>query len=163
MTNHQIRSWLLLDPCCLSVGQPCLKKAPHHLSQHISIKLKRNHGINHSFSPQESRKALCTTIIGYVSDTQTDLQSPVQFSLSYSLVQVDASVIPPHQCHHHHHHHHHNHNHKTKQEDPLVFYNTGRPLPLANSRPILNQQQVLALIDLEINTFVLVTTNAKMK
>ena len=95
MTNHQIRSWLLLDPCCLSVGQPCLKKAPHHLSQHISIKLKRNHGINHSFSPQESRKALCTTIIGYVSDTQTDLQSPVQFSLSYSLVQVDA---PSYHC-----------------------------------------------------------------
>ena len=48
------------------------------------------------FSHQESRKALCTTIIGYVSDTQTDLQSPVQFSLSYSLVQVDASVIPLH-------------------------------------------------------------------
>jgi len=73
----------------------------------------RERTVGHILNIQESRKALCTTIIGYVSDTQTDLQSPVQFSLSYSLVQ----------------------------EDPLVFYNTGRPLPLANSRPILNQQQ----------------------
>ena len=37
---------------------------------------------------QEGRKPLCTTIVGYVSDSQTDLQSPVQFALSYSLVQV---------------------------------------------------------------------------
>ena len=75
-----------------------------------------------------------------MSDSQTDLQSPVQFALSYSLVQVTISniaivflitilitlffiVI-------------------AEQEEPLVEYNTGKLLPLANSRPILNQQQV---------------------
>ena len=42
--------------------------------------------VNHMI--QEGRKPLCTTIVGYVSDSQTDLQSPVQFALSYSLVQV---------------------------------------------------------------------------
>ena len=77
-----------------------------------------------------------------MSDSQTDLQSPVQFALSYSLVQVTISniatvfliittlffiVID-------------------EQEEPLVEYNTGKPLPLANSRPILNQQQVMIKI-----------------
>ena len=42
--------------------------------------------VNHMI--QEGRKPLCTTIVGYVSDSQTVLQSPVQFALSYSLVQV---------------------------------------------------------------------------
>ena len=89
---------------------------------------------------QEGGKPLCTTIVGYVSDTQTDLQSPVQFALSYSLVQVTIpniaivflitviitiTVIVV-----------------DEQEEPLVEYNTGKLLPLANSRPILNQQQV---------------------
>ena len=89
---------------------------------------------------QEGRKPLCTTIVGYVSDSQTDLQSPVQFALSYSLVQVTISniaivflitviialffIV------------------MAEQEEPLVEYNTGKLLPLANSRPILNQQQV---------------------
>ena len=89
---------------------------------------------------QEGRKPLCTTIVGYVSDTQTDLQSPVQFALSYSLVQV--AVSKAHLFHHHllpylHH---------AEQEEPLVEYNTGKLLPLANSRPILNQQQVFFII-----------------
>ena len=85
---------------------------------------------------QEGRKPLCTTIVGYVSDSQTDLQSPVQFALSYSLVQVTVFTL---QC-------------IVflitatlfidEQEEPLVEYNTGKLLPLANSRPILNQQQV---------------------
>ena len=75
-----------------------------------------------------------------MSDSQTDLQSPVQFALSYSLVQVTISniaivflitviialffIV------------------MAEQEEPLVEYNTGKLLPLANSRPILNQQQV---------------------
>jgi len=73
----------------------------------------RERRVEHILNIQEGRKPLCTTIVGYVSDSQTDLQSPVQFALSYSLVQ----------------------------EEPLVEYNTGKLLPLANSRPILNQQQ----------------------
>merc|ERR1719458_1835484 len=69
--------------------------------------------VEHMLVIQEGSRHYCTSIVGYVSDSQTDLQSPVQFALSYSLVQ----------------------------EEPLVEYNTGKLLPLANSRPILNQQQ----------------------
>ena len=63
---------------------------------------------------QEGSRHYCTSIVGYVSDSQTDLQSPVQFSLSYSLVQ----------------------------EEPRPAYDTGAPLPSVDRFPILDQQQV---------------------
>ena len=62
---------------------------------------------------QEGSRHYCTSIVGYVSDSQTDLQSPVQFALSYSLVQ----------------------------DEPSVSYNTGAPLPSVDRFPILDQQQ----------------------
>ena len=62
---------------------------------------------------QESTRHYCTSIVGYVSDSQTDLQSPVQFALSYSLVQ----------------------------EEPSVTYNRGQQLPSVDRFPILDQQQ----------------------
>jgi len=48
-----------------------------------------------------------------VSDSQTDLQTPVQFALSYSL----------------------------EQEEPKVSYNSQNPLPSVDRFPILDQQQ----------------------
>ena len=62
---------------------------------------------------QEGSRHHCTSIIGYVSDSQTDLQSPVQFALSYSLVQ----------------------------DEPSVSYNRGISFPSVDRFPILDQQQ----------------------
>ena len=62
---------------------------------------------------QEGSQQHCTTIVAYVSDTVTDLQSPLQFALSYALVQ----------------------------EDLPIEYDTGRDLPHVNRFPILNQHQ----------------------
>ena len=65
------------------------------------------------FSFQDVKQQHCTSIVGYVSDSQTDLQSSVQFALSYSLVQ----------------------------DEPTVSYNLGQPLPSVDRYPILDQQQ----------------------
>ena len=62
---------------------------------------------------QDVSQQHCTSIVGYVSDSQTDLQTPVQFALSYSLVQ----------------------------DEPVVSYDQGRPLPSVDMYPILDQQQ----------------------
>ena len=62
---------------------------------------------------QEGSRHHCTSIVGYVSDSQTDLQSPVQFALSYSLVQ----------------------------DEPSVSYDQGKPLPSVDRFPILDQHQ----------------------
>ncbi len=56
----------------------------------------------------------CTTLLGYLSDTQADLQTPVRFALSYSLIQ----------------------------EEPVVSYDrSGGRLPAMDRFPILNQAQ----------------------
>jgi len=73
----------------------------------------RSSQVDHMLLIQEGGKQDCTTIVGYVSDSQTDLQTPVQFALSYSLVQ----------------------------EEPEVSYNSGIPLPSIDRFPILDQQQ----------------------
>ena len=56
-------------------------------------------------------------MLGYLSDTQADLQTPVRFALTYSLIQ----------------------------EEPLVAYDDigggGGPLPPVDRYPILNQAQ----------------------
>ena len=44
------------------------------------------------FYLQDVSQQHCTSIVGYVSDSQTDLQTPVQFALSYALVQDEPSV-----------------------------------------------------------------------
>ena len=62
---------------------------------------------------QDVSQQHCTSIVGYVSDSQTDLQTPVQFALSYSLVQ----------------------------DQPAVSYDQGQPLPSVDRFPILDQQQ----------------------
>ena len=66
-----------------------------------------------TFCLQDVSQQHCTSIVGYVSDSQTDLQTPVQFALSYSLVQ----------------------------DQPEVSYDRGRPLPSVDRYPILDQQQ----------------------
>ncbi len=68
-----------------------------------SIRL-RNHG-----GHQEER---CTAVVGYVS-SHADLQTPVQFAMSYSIIQ----------------------------EEPHMDYLGGRPLPNVDDYPILNQAQ----------------------
>ena len=55
----------------------------------------------------------CTSIVGYVGSTHTDLQTPVQFSMSYSL----------------------------DQEEPSMRYVQGSQLPEMNDYPILDQSQ----------------------
>ena len=65
------------------------------------------------FCVQDVSQQHCTSIVGYVSDSQTDLQTPVQFALSYSLVQ----------------------------DEPAVSYDQGQPLPSVDRYPILDQQQ----------------------
>jgi hypothetical protein len=55
----------------------------------------------------------CTDIVGYVGSTHSDLQTPVQFAMSYSLVQ----------------------------EEPNMEYKPGAPLPNINDFPILNQAE----------------------
>jgi len=69
--------------------------------------------VEHMLVIQEGSRHHCTSIIGYVSDSQTDLQSPVQFALSYSLVQ----------------------------DEPSVSYNRGISFPSVDRFPILDQQQ----------------------
>lgn len=53
----------------------------------------------------------CIRIVGYVGSTHLDLQSPVQFQMTYSLVQ----------------------------DDPQMSYNQGQSLPPMEDFPILNQ------------------------
>ena len=65
------------------------------------------------FYLQDVSQQHCTSIVGYVSDSQTDLQTPVQFALSYALVQ----------------------------DEPSVSYDRGLPLPPVDRYPILDQQQ----------------------
>ena len=65
------------------------------------------------FYLQDVSQQHCTSILGYVSDSQTDLQTPVQFALSYSLVQ----------------------------DEPDVSYDQGQSLPSVDKYPILDQQQ----------------------
>ena len=65
------------------------------------------------FLVQEGDREHCTTIVGYVSNDHTDLQSQVPFSLSYSLIQ----------------------------KEPTMSYNSKEPLPAIDQFPILNQQQ----------------------
>merc|ERR1719422_2193555 len=69
--------------------------------------------VEHMLVIQEGSRHHCTSIVGYVSDSQTDLQSPVQFALSYSLVQ----------------------------DEPSVSYDQGKPLPSVDRFPILDQHQ----------------------
>ena len=54
----------------------------------------------------------CTAVVGYVS-AFADLQTPVQFDMSYSLVQ----------------------------EEPTMAYEAGAEMPDINAYPILNQAQ----------------------
>ena len=54
-------------------------------------------------------------MLGYLSNSQTDLQTPVKFALSYTLVQ----------------------------EEPRAVYNQGNPVLDIDKFPILNQQQAL--------------------
>ncbi|XP_059094879.1 integrin alpha-PS1-like isoform X2 [Tigriopus californicus] len=60
----------------------------------------------------EGRRAQCTAVIGYIGP-YADLQSPVQFAMSYSLVQAQ----------------------------PRMLYLPGASLPNINDYPILNQAQ----------------------
>ena len=60
---------------------------------------------------------------------------------------------------HHRHHHYHPLLHLAEQEEPLVEYNTGKLLPLANSRPILNQQQVFVIILMVVMMEMIMRTN----
>ena len=55
----------------------------------------------------------CTDIVGYVGSTHSDLQTPVQFAMSYSLVQ----------------------------DEPSMEYRAGAQLPNINDFPILNQAE----------------------
>ena len=55
----------------------------------------------------------CTDIVGYVGSTHSDLQTPVQFAMSYSLVQ----------------------------DEPKMEYLRGAALPTINDFPILNQAE----------------------
>ncbi len=72
-----------------------------------TIRLRNGRGSGGSSATGEQR---CTAVVGYVS-THADLQAPVQFALSYSLVQ----------------------------DDPVMEYSRGSPLPDLNDFPILNQ------------------------
>lgn len=55
----------------------------------------------------------CTDIVGYVGSTHADIQTPVQFAMSYSLVQ----------------------------DDPVMEFRKGADLPNINNFPILNQAE----------------------
>jgi len=71
--------------------------------------------VEHNLFIQEGGRDYCTTLLGYLSNSQTDLQTAVKFSLSYSLVQ----------------------------EEPHVTYNRDQSLPDIDQYPILNQQQAI--------------------
>ena len=79
-----------------------------------SDNVKKNK-IEHTLLIQEQGRDYCTSMIGYLSNTHTDLQTPVKFALSYTLVQ----------------------------DEPRVQYNSGQPMIKVNQYPILNQQQAL--------------------
>ena len=72
----------------------------------------RTNTISHTIRIERLRKMTCTTVVAYVS-THADLQTPVQFAMSYSLVQ----------------------------EAPTMSYRRGTSLPDINDFPILNQSQ----------------------
>ena len=76
---------------------------------------QRQNRIEHTLLINAQDKDYCTSMVGYLSNTHTDLQTPVKFSLSYTLVQ----------------------------DEPKVAYNAGQPLISVNQYPILNQQQAL--------------------
>ena len=61
----------------------------------------------------KARREHCTAVIGYVSSLSADLQTPVQFAMSYSL----------------------------DQEAPEMVYLRGYPMPDIDEYPILNQAQ----------------------
>ena len=73
----------------------------------------RSSQVEHRLSITEAGRPQCTAILGYLSDSQADLQTPVRLDLSYSLVQGE----------------------------PTVSYDRGFPLPSVDLFPILDQQQ----------------------
>ena len=73
----------------------------------------RSSQVEHRLSITEAGRPQCTAILGYLSDSQADLQTPVRLDLSYSLVQGE----------------------------PTVSYDRGAPLPSVDLFPILDQQQ----------------------
>lgn len=76
---------------------------------------KRKNRIEHTLLIKAQGEDYCTSLVGYLSNTHTDLQTPVKFALSYTMVQ----------------------------DEPKVTYNAGQPLINVNQYPILNQQQAL--------------------
>ena len=76
---------------------------------------QRQNRIEHTLLINAQDEDYCTSMVGYLSNTHTDLQTPVKFSLSYKMVQ----------------------------DEPKVEYNAGQPMISVNQFPILNQQQAL--------------------
>lgn len=75
----------------------------------------RKNRMEHTLLINAKGEDYCTSLVGYLSNTHTDLQTPVKFALSYTMVQ----------------------------DEPQVVYNAGQPLINVNQYPILNQQQAL--------------------
>lgn len=74
---------------------------------------EKNSSVEDTVVMLEAGRQQCTNILGYVGSTHLDLQTPVQFQMSYSLVQAE----------------------------PTMAYNSVRPLPDMADFPILNQAE----------------------
>ena len=73
----------------------------------------KNNTVSGKISIRPGNVDHCTSVVGYVYSTHTDLQTPVQFSMSYSLDQTE----------------------------PSMQYSRGAILPSMNDFPILDQSQ----------------------